>query len=116
MSVLPDDHLLSAQRRDAVEAILRMTDRMLELARSGEWQPLIELEAERKPLIEAFFSHPVEAAEAPAVATFIRRVQELDAQVVTLAEQGRESTAEALRVLTSRQRAADAYGAHHRRR
>ena len=116
MTSAPSDDPLSPQRRDSVAAILRLTHEMLELAQSGDWDRLMELESERKPLIEAFFAHPVEPDESPAVAAFIGEIQEVDAQVVELAEKGREATAEALRLLANRQRAADAYGAHRGRR
>ncbi|WP_459872200.1 flagellar protein FliT [Endothiovibrio diazotrophicus] len=89
---------------------------MLSAAREGEWERMIEQEQARRPLIEAFFATPPERHEAPAVAEFIREVQAIDAEVMVLAERGKQAAAEVLRLLTNRNRAADAYTAAARRR
>ena len=115
MTPPPEDDPLSSRRRDSVAAILRCTHEMLSHAREGEWDRLVELEEQRRPMIEAFFSTPPEPHEAPAVAEFIREVQEIDSQVMALAEEGKQATAEALRLLSNRQRAAHAYGDTRRR-
>lgn len=111
----PDNDPLSPERRASVAAILDRSREMLHHAKKGEWERLAELEQARRALIEGFFASPPQPQEAAAVAEMIQAVAELDAKTVALAEQGRDSTAEALKVIANRQRAAEAYGGHRRR-
>ena len=94
-----------------LEDALGLTRAMLEAAHAGDWDHLVELEAERRAHIAAAFEGLVTGPDAPLFAEIAHSILALDRQVVALGEQGRVSLAEALSQLRVGRQAQVAYAA-----
>lgn len=97
------DHERAARR------LLELTREMLDLGRDGDWVLFAQREEERQNLSRAIFATPVPREAAPAVAECIRRVLDLDQELITLAEAHRDKAARAMREVQRGRQAADAY-------
>jgi hypothetical protein len=96
-----------------LERALRLTESMLEAARSGDWEQVSELERERRAHVQSAFEGPVSGGDAPVFAELAQRILTLDRELVAAGEQGRLTLAEALARLHNGQRAAQAYAAQY---
>ncbi len=97
----------------AMDKLVSLSERMLALAKAGEWQQLTELESKRRPLLEAFFSawnnESADPQGVAAVRSFIKSLQTLDGEILGLAKQGKEQTADELSQLRKGREAASSY-------
>lgn len=98
-----NDHERAAQR------LLELTREMLDLGQSGDWVLFAQREEERQGLSRAIFATPVPREAAPMVAECIRRVLDLDQELITLAEAHRDKAARAMRDVQRGRQAADIY-------
>lgn len=70
--------------------LLAMTHELLAQARAGDWSAALELQQQRRPLLESYFqSHP-EPMDRHALADGIRVMLALDAEVARLASAQRD--------------------------
>lgn len=97
------------EREEAARRLLALTREMLDLARAGEWPLFAQREQLRQEISQELFATPVPREAAPVVADCVRRVLDLDQELITLAEAGREEAARALRETERGRKAADAY-------
>ena len=97
------DHGVRAER------LLALTREMLRLAEAGDWVLLAERENERQNLSAELFATPVPREAAPVVADCIRRLLDLDQDLLTLVQAHREEAAQAVRDTRQGRAAADAY-------
>lgn len=98
-----DDHERAARR------LLELTREMLDLGRVGDWVLFAQREEERQALSRTIFATPVPRAAAPLVADCIRRVLDLDQELITLAEAHRDQASRAMRDAQRGRQAANAY-------
>ena len=91
-----------------LDFMLALSRRMLECAEQGAWATLAELEAQRRPLIETFFSDPI-AAHRPNAAAAVRALLAIDERTMALAASRRRELADVLRGIHLGKRALRAY-------
>ncbi|HKJ95931.1 MAG TPA: flagellar protein FliT [Gammaproteobacteria bacterium] len=100
----------SADEREAnARRLLELTREMLDLGRAGEWVSFVERERERQDVAQELFATPVPREAAAVVAECIRRVLDLDHELISLAEAHRDEAAEALKDMRTGAQAANAY-------
>lgn len=97
------DHVQAARR------LLELTREMLDLGKAGDWVLFAQREQERQSLSRAIFATPVPREAAPLVADCIRRVLDLDQELITLAEEQREKAARTMREVQRGRFAANTY-------
>jgi len=99
----------------------KLADRLLELtramwtgARAGEWATVIELEAERRTLMDDVFRERTAGAMDVQTEAVMREIVDMDKQTMDLLEQCRGEVGRQLRELASRRKARAAYAANSR--
>ncbi|WP_435104267.1 flagellar protein FliT [Arhodomonas sp. AD133] len=103
------DPLSVADRERTARRLLELTQEMLKLGEGGDWVAFAEREVERQRLSQELFATPVPRDAAPVVADCVRRVLDLDQELITLAESHREEAARALQDVQRGRQATDAY-------
>lgn len=93
----------------AARRLLELTREMLDLGQGGDWVLFAQREEERQSLSRAIFATPVPREAAPLVAECIRRVLDLDQELITLAEAHRDKAARAMRDVQRGRQAANVY-------
>ena len=89
--------------------ILGLTDKMLTLAKDGEWESVLQLQEERWEKIQRFFQQPLPEQERASLGDAIRHLMSIDREITALSKDGLEVTKEALGALGQRRRANKAY-------
>lgn len=92
-----------------LDAVLELTQHMLQMAQTEDWQTLVSLEDARKDLITTVFAPPFIAEHTPRVAEVIREILAMDQQIIALSEAGRQQAANGMRQLHQTHRAMQAY-------
>lgn len=92
------------------EKLLVLTQAMLAAAEQRDWDRLAELEAERSRLVAACFDPSHSSVDANAMVGCIRRMLDLDRQVIAIAEDGLRDIADELAGIERGRRARRAYG------
>ncbi len=93
---------------DQFAHIESLTQRLLVAAEAEEWEQAFAIEAERRPLIEQFFSHLPENRRAVFDAR-VKALLEKDKQVMTLGQSHQRQVGEALKQLNKGKSAVKAY-------
>jgi len=91
------------------ERLLELTQEMLQLARAKDWPALAEREQQRHQLARDLFAQPVPREHAPTVADCVRKVLDIDQELITLTEKGRDEAARAMQEVRTGQKARDTY-------
>jgi len=91
------------------QQLLALTEEMLQLARAKDWPTLAEREQRRQQLARELFAQPVPKEHAPTVVDCVRRVLDIDQELLMLVEQGRDEAARQMRDVRAGQKATDAY-------
>jgi hypothetical protein len=94
-----------------IERMLALTRSARERAQAGDWNAVVALEAERRPLIRSFFAAPLPAQGRVRVASAIREMLSSDAGLIALAAAGRDEAAAESRKLRRGRAATAAYAA-----
>jgi hypothetical protein len=89
--------------------VLRLTQRMLEMAEQGEWDALGQLEQERSRSLESLFQHPQIPDALHTIAHALQQVVELDRQCIALGQQARDAMAAELKLQSQAQHAVRTY-------
>lgn len=98
---------MEPNRHQLLEQALQLSQQMSELAESGDWDAVIELESQRRQLLEQTF-----ATKAPideALAKGIRRILELDKALVGKSLEIRDEVAAELSQFNRERKAVGAY-------
>jgi hypothetical protein len=95
---------------EVLRAAIDLTEEMLSVARHQEWSRVVELDQQRRPLIQAFFGRPVPPASAEEIAGLTRRLRGLNDELISFSEQSRGALSQALAELGRGRRAQAAYG------
>ncbi len=89
----------TTQLRDWAGRILSLSQRLLELARQEQWQQMVQIETERRALIDGLFRHPGMPAGLAHVADLLESVVELDGESIALGMQARQQMSRELDVM-----------------
>jgi Flagellar protein FliT len=102
---LPVDEL-----QTALEAIVTDSERMLQAAREGRWDHVLELENERELRMKSFFNTIENGVSVGVnVRTAIERVVAMDRQISVLCEDAKAEVVNSLRDIRNSRSAAAAY-------
>lgn len=96
-------------RRDQLDSIIALSKRMLEQARSDEWEEVASLEAKRRKLVMQCFDQPTSQNDAPELASAITEVLSLNEAVAELGKQRRGALGGDIRVSKIGRTAKSAY-------
>lgn len=86
---MSDDNGVQNARR-----LLEITEEMLRLARTGDWEGLARRSADQERLSRTLFERPVPSEAAAMVAACVGRVLELEQEIIGLATGYRVRTAQ----------------------
>lgn len=95
--------------QNCADKILRMTVRMLEYARAGEWTLLSQLELERGKSLEHLFRHPQIQQSLQTISDTLFEVMRLDRDCISLTAQARSDMLQSLNQQGQGERALRAY-------
>ncbi len=97
---------------DKLSSLVAMSEQLLELAKSGEWETLAEMESQRSPEIESFFKSLNPDAfqkNSELLKSSIDQIMGLDKQVVAIAAEYKKSLAELMKKSNSTRKAMSEY-------
>ena len=86
-----------------------ISQKMLGLAQSSDWDKLSDLEHERKDLMKSFFSHQVSSQDSGHVEGVIQEVLSINDKIAQLAQLEKNSLGHQLQGLKKRQNVHSAY-------
>lgn len=91
-----------------------LTRELLLKAKAGDWDTVVALESERRPLLYRLFGAAVAPAEQPHYRALIGEILSTDRELTQLAQQRREELAGALRKIGAGRSGCQAYVANSR--
>jgi hypothetical protein len=95
--------------RHYASVVLRLSQKIAELANRQEWQTARELEAERHTAMQELFSHPDINEALPSMTAILQEVMQLDAEVIIKGESELQQMSSQLSELGKGKRAVNAY-------
>lgn len=100
--------------RDAVLThALELSRRMLTSCQNQDWTQLVQLESQRRGLLEQAFAGSAESGSTAALAETIQQLISLDREILACCEEEKASCAQQLQQLAKGKHAADAYHNQH---
>ena len=87
----------------------RLTETMLEHARAGEWEQVIQMESDRQVLIQQFFKNNRPETFANEIADGITRVMNTDREIMQLGKNELQILSKHLRDINTGKQAQNAY-------
>lgn len=96
------------------DRVVVLSREMLERARAGEWQSVIDLEGRRQALMSRFFCPAPPPDQLQRLADRIREVLDLDREVMELGRQGMQDLSHQLDQIGAGRKAVRAYAANER--
>lgn len=97
------------QPKHYAKVVLRLSQKIAELATRQEWQSARKLEEERHIAMEELFSHPDITDALPSMTSILHEVMQLDAEVILKGETDLENLSGQLNGLGKGKRAVNAY-------
>ena len=98
--------------KDKLSSLVAMSEKMLELAKSGEWEKVTEIESQRSPQLEAFFNS-LKPDELQNNSDLLRQVIEkilvIDNEVVALGVESKKGLVELFQKSNSSRQALSEY-------
>lgn len=95
--------------KDYAKVVLRLSQKIADLAHAQDWQSARKLEAERQIALQELFSHPDINEALPSMTLILQEVMQLDAQVIIKGETELQHMAAQLNELGKGKRAVNAY-------
>ena len=89
--------------------VLRLSQKIAELAQRQEWQSARKLEAKRQAAMQELFSHPDINDALPSMTSILYEVMQLDAEVIIQGESELQEMSSQLNELGKGKRAVNAY-------
>lgn len=99
-------------RAEQLKALVTGSQRMLELAESGDWEGVARLHELRQQLAEAYFATPAGSHEVAAIETAIRQILASDTKIAALGREQRDRCQDELKEFNRRRHAARQYSAN----
>lgn len=97
------------QPKHYARVVLRLSQKIAELAQRQEWQAARKLETERHAAMEELFSHPDINDALPSMTSILHEVMQLDAEVIIKGETELQEMSSQLNELGKGKRAVNAY-------
>ncbi|MCC5810649.1 MAG: flagellar protein FliT [Ectothiorhodospiraceae bacterium] len=97
------------ERKQVARRLLGITEDMLRAARKADWAAMAQLETERQQLAQQLFATPIPADAVVTVEYCVSKVLELDPELLSLAEAGKSSSAQAAQHVRTGRQAMDEY-------
>lgn len=97
------------QPKHYAKVVLRLSQKIAELAEQQEWQAARKLETERHAAMEELFSHPEINDALPSMVSILHEVMQLDAEVIIKGESELQQMSSQLNELGKGKRAVNAY-------
>ena len=91
------------------KVVLRLSQKIAELAQHNDWQEALKLEAERHMAMQELFSHPDINDALPSMASILHEVMQLDAEVIVKGEIALKQMSMQLSEVGQGKRAVNAY-------
>ena len=91
------------------EVVLRLSEKIAELADIHDWESARKLEQERQQALEELFAHPDIDEALPSISSILLQVMQLDAEVIIQGEAELETMAMQLGQIGKGKRAVNAY-------
>jgi prephenate dehydratase len=98
--------------RQQLAGLLELADRMQARAADNDWDSVTELRHQFQQCAEALFAGQVSRDEVPALSEVIRRVSEINNEVIALCRNERAARKRDLDTLRQGRRAIDSYSAN----
>ena len=98
--------------QDSISALIVRTERMLEVAESGEWERVIALESERSSQMRSFFdslSQELREQNSLHLRQAIEQIISLDSEIISFCEKSKNEAAKAFQESQSARQATAAY-------
>lgn len=92
-----------------LDQILQQTQLMLENAQEGAWEDVIEIETERREVLERFFAEPVDQSNAESVSKGLKYIMECDKKIMELGSVTKDALADDLNKMDQGRKAVKAY-------
>lgn len=89
--------------------ILELTHKMIEYAKSQEWDDLASAELHRRGSITQFFSRQIEESDYPYVSDAINKIMQLDESIMAMGQQGRDDIGCELTAMLKKHQVSNAY-------
>lgn len=89
--------------------LLRLSQEMLDTARTGDWQKLAEIEQRRHPLLHAYFNNDAGTVTPIEQAQRIRQLQAIEEEVLAECKASRKITGDELQEMQRGKKAGQAY-------
>lgn len=99
-------------RTEQLKALVAGSQRMLELAESGDWEGVARLQELRQQLAEAYFATPAGSHEVAAIEAAIRKILASDTKIAALGREQRDLYEGKLKEFNQRRNAARQYSAN----
>lgn len=96
----------------ALAQLSDQTQRLLALARSGDWDAVTQLEAERRPLLRSTFDPASAVTQSEPYQRVLRDILDADREIMSLAAQRRDDLRNQLQSVGQGRSAMRAYGQH----
>ena len=97
------------QPKHYARVVLRLSQKIAELAQRQDWQAARKLETERHAAMEELFSHPDINDALPSMTSILHEVMQLDAEVIIKGETELQEMSSQLNELGKGKRAVNAY-------
>jgi hypothetical protein len=97
------------RHQEQLDRALSLSDAMLAQARDSDWAAVLGTEMERSGVLADLFAGGVHPSDALAVAAGIRRIQEINEQVMALGARLQQEIVDELAILENGRKAARAY-------
>lgn len=94
-----------------LRAVQALSEAMVDSARAGDWQRVVELERQRRDDMVASFAEPIVGDEALQVRDALQAVMGLNVQLTEMVKEARQASLQQFQILQSGQRAAQIYQA-----
>lgn len=98
--------------RQQLAGLLELADRLQAAAAANDWDVVVQLRGRFQQCAEALFAGQVSREEAPALCEVIRRVSEINNEVIVLCRKARDAHGHDLENLKQGRRAVNSYSAN----
>jgi len=102
----------AGEYRQRIENVIELTQQMLLACQSEEWDRFSEIEPQRRSQIKALFVSPPVGNETECVAAGIRKVLEMDQEIISICETEKRACADQLTQMNKGRRVSYAYKDH----
>ena len=97
------------QRQQQWAEILEATRKLRQMMADEQWAEMVELEARRGEQLRSFFSSPIPAEEASALAEDIRNIMESDQALMDMGREQQDKLSASVRQMVGNRKAISAY-------